>query len=150
MSFIVVTVWWIAILIQLPYAQPEPEGEASIVIDISSRVVVSGFAGDDAPRSVVELGDSFDMTHVLGQIFYNELGVNPEDHSVFVTADMDVLSLMMNVTADEYREPLSQILFGTYNVPQLYFADDAGLFFPVNLQTYQCSLKKNIPIVHSE
>eukprot|EP01083_Nonionella_stella_P081010 222915_1 len=94
------------------------EEQPTVVIDISSNLVISGWAGDDAPRSIIDIDDSTDMSQVLGTIFYNVLRVEPEQTKVFMTVDMNA--------SEEDKDTLTEIIFATYGVPQFYLANDAA------------------------
>ncbi|KAE8157067.1 actin family [Aspergillus tamarii] len=102
----------------------------ALVIDTGSDFCKSGFAGDDAPRSVISsvvdnsavnrpyqrgVVTNWDgMEKICRKIFYDELKVAPEEHPVVMSEAVG--------NPRQNREMMTQMLFETFNSPAIYLA----------------------------
>ena len=66
-----------------------------------------------------QVTDWDDVEQILHHTFYNELRVAPEEHPVLLA--------LAPTASDLQREKLCQMMFETFNVPALFFADQAEL-----------------------
>ncbi|KAE8357312.1 actin family [Aspergillus caelatus] len=115
-----------------------------LVIDTGSGFFKSGFAGDDAPRSVISsvVGNPAvnrpyqrgivtnwdDMETICRNIFYNELHVATEEHPVVMSEAIG--------NPRQNRERMTQMLFETFNNPAIYLASQPVLsLYASGLQT---------------
>ena len=62
-----------------------------------------------------------DAEKIWGHIFINELRVAPEDHNIMIIESPN--------NPKQNREKIAEIMFETFNVPGLYFANSADLSF---------------------
>ena len=66
------------------------------------------------PNAAINEKDSEDMSKIWHYIFYNELGVAPEEHPVLITE--------APLTPLKNREMIAQIMFEQFSVPHLYIS----------------------------
>ncbi|MFZ4214254.1 hypothetical protein ACOZB2_22845 [Pantoea endophytica] len=93
------------------------EGEVQgLVIDISGGWVKSGFAGDDAPRSDVNLSHLItDFESTFAKIAHGELRIDPSEHSILlITSGKDFIR--------ENLYSLCSVLFNKFHAPEVYIA----------------------------
>eukprot|EP01084_Bolivina_argentea_P190261 327011_1 len=106
----------------------------SIVIDNGSYCIKAGFAGEYRPRKIFpSVGNGYDripikhgivtnwddMQNIWHQTFYNKLKINPQEYTVLLT------EVPMDCNRD--REKVAEIMFETFNVPGICFANTAEL-----------------------
>merc|ERR1712046_547856 len=58
-----------------------------------------------------------DMEKIWHHVFYNKLGINPEEHPVLISDEITM----------SRRQEIAKIMFETFNVPKLFIATSSCL-----------------------